>query len=69
MAECLESLLPHHKEEQPAMNPNPFGSFYRERLFNAHPHRKQVYNEARFEFKETIVVKAEWKYVLLYVGN
>ncbi|XP_023710863.1 ubiquitin conjugation factor E4 A isoform X2 [Cryptotermes secundus] len=42
MAECLESLLPHHDEEPPALNPNPLGSFYRERLFKAHPHRKQI---------------------------
>lgn len=42
MAECLESLLPHHNEEQPALNPNPLGSFYRERLFKVHPHRKQI---------------------------
>jgi ubiquitin conjugation factor E4 A len=48
MAECLESLLPHHNEEQPALNPNPLGSFYRERLFKAHPHRKQVYSKTGF---------------------
>ncbi|XP_067010286.2 ubiquitin conjugation factor E4 A [Anabrus simplex] len=42
MAECLESLLPHHSEEQPALNPNPLGSFFRERLFKEHPHRKQI---------------------------
>jgi ubiquitin conjugation factor E4 A len=42
MAECLESLLPFHNEEQPALNPNPLGSFCRERLFKVHPHRKQV---------------------------
>jgi ubiquitin conjugation factor E4 A len=45
MAECLESLLPHHSEEQPALNPNPLGSFYREMLFRSHPHRKQVYSK------------------------
>ncbi|KAJ9594013.1 hypothetical protein L9F63_014573, partial [Diploptera punctata] len=42
LAECLESLLPHHNEEQPALNPNPLGSFYRESLFKVHPHRKQI---------------------------
>lgn len=45
MAECLESLLPHHSEEQPALNPNPLGSFYREKLFGSHPHKKQVYSK------------------------
>lgn len=45
MAECLESLLPHHSEEQPALNPNPLGSFHREMLFRSHPHRKQVYSK------------------------
>jgi ubiquitin conjugation factor E4 A len=42
MAECLESLLPHHSEEQTALNPNPLGSFYREKLFRSHAHRKQI---------------------------
>lgn len=42
MAECLESLLPNHNDEQPALNPNPLGFFYRERLFKEHPHRDQV---------------------------
>lgn len=69
MAECLESLLPHHDEEPPALNPNPLGSFYRERLFKAHPHRKQVYSETRFESRATVEVKMEWKYMLLYVAN
>jgi hypothetical protein len=64
MAECLESLLPHNSEEQPALNPNPLGSFYREMLFKAHPHRKQVCSETGFEFEETTVFKAEWKYQL-----
>ena len=45
MAECLESLLPHHSEEQPALNPNLLGSFYRDMLFRSHPFRKQVYNK------------------------
>jgi ubiquitin conjugation factor E4 A len=48
LAECLESLLPHHSEEQPAFNPNPLGSFNRERLFRSHPHRKQVYSKEDF---------------------
>lgn len=45
MAECLESLLPHHSEEQPDLNPEPLVSFQREKLFKLHPHRKQVYNK------------------------
>ncbi|GLH02118.1 Ubiquitin conjugation factor E4 A [Gryllus bimaculatus] len=42
MAECLESLLPHHNEEQPMLNPNPLGCYFRERLFKEHPFRKQI---------------------------
>lgn len=42
MAECLESLLPHHNEEPPMLNPNPLGSYFRERLFKEHPFRNQI---------------------------
>jgi ubiquitin conjugation factor E4 A len=42
MADCLESLLPLYSKGHPALTPNNVGTFYRERLFEIHPHRKQV---------------------------
>lgn len=41
LAECLESLLPHHKEN-PAFTTSSYGGFFRERLFKEHPHRSQI---------------------------
>ncbi|XP_049779135.1 ubiquitin conjugation factor E4 A isoform X2 [Schistocerca cancellata] len=41
LAECLESLLPHHKEN-PAFSTSSYGGFFRERLFKEHPHRNQI---------------------------
>lgn len=40
MAECLEAILPEHKEMPPQMNT--LGRFQRESLFKSHPHRKHV---------------------------
>lgn len=39
LAECLECLLPHHQQEGFG---NSMGSFHREQLFMAHPHRLEL---------------------------
>lgn len=41
MAECLEALLPEHKDVPAEMNP--LGKFQREKLFKEHPYRKEVW--------------------------
>ncbi|KAL1140342.1 hypothetical protein AAG570_000274 [Ranatra chinensis] len=41
LAQCLECLLPRD-QDQPSLNPNPLGVFYREKLFLEHPHRAQI---------------------------
>ncbi|XP_014246421.1 ubiquitin conjugation factor E4 A [Cimex lectularius] len=41
LAQCLECLLPRDQDE-PSLNPNPLGVFYREKLFLEHPHRDQI---------------------------
>lgn len=42
LAECLEHLIPNRDEEAPAINPNPLGFFYREKLFQEHPFRAEI---------------------------
>ncbi|KAK9512148.1 hypothetical protein O3M35_000634 [Rhynocoris fuscipes] len=41
LAQSLECLLPRDRE-QPSLNPNPLGVFFREKLFLEHPHRIQI---------------------------
>lgn len=40
LAECLESMLPNHPEDQQPLSN--LASFYREQLFKEHPHRHQL---------------------------
>uniref|UniRef100_A0A146L1T6 Ubiquitin conjugation factor E4 A n=1 Tax=Lygus hesperus TaxID=30085 RepID=A0A146L1T6_LYGHE len=41
LAQCLACLLPRD-QDQPSLNPNPLGVFYREKLFVEHPHKDQI---------------------------
>ncbi|CAB0002172.1 unnamed protein product [Nesidiocoris tenuis] len=41
LAQSLASFLPRDRD-QPSLNPNPLGVFYRELLFQQHPHKNQM---------------------------
>lgn len=52
LAEALEALLPFHKDEPAGLNT--LGGYQRQKLFNEHAHRKEVFfscsNTIYFDF-------------------